>query len=333
MSQPRDFSTILFTPEQIGNQTAAYLKQRKDNAGMAVRIGLKSLDEADDRGDLILPLLPGELMGILARPGNGKTSFMVRWARNRSEFLKANNITDRAVVYVTLEQSIEELNAFNLAAEKRLSITNMAMGQITPQEWVECLRDGINRRFMPLWNIGYSSMTDQKQTRIDTEAIAGALEIIKSQHKLTIDMIFIDYLQRIPYDRAESKTVGVSDNLDTLKTMGLLLKAPVVVGVQAKREVDETDTKTPGLDDGQWSSNVEQSCDKVIGLMRPSIYFKEGEFCGKVIVRGFTQMSISVLKQKLGPANFVRWVKFNPIYNTLDELELKPAQRPTERNN
>jgi replicative DNA helicase len=323
MTDKRDYSSILFTPEEIGNQTAAYLRDRRDNAAMGLKIGLKSLDEADTKGDLILPMLPGELMGIIARPGNGKTSFMVRWARARSNFLKAANVKDRVVIYVTLEQSIEELNAFNLAADRKMSITKMALGNITPDEWKACLAEGINRRYLPLWNIGYSSMTTNKQIRLDVDAIAGAVELIKTQHALKLDCIFVDYLQRIPYDRAESKTIGVSDNLDALKTLALTCKVPFIVGVQAKREVDETDTKIPTLDDGQWSSNVEQTCDKILTLMRPALYFQDGEFVGKTTVRGYKQMVINVLKQKLGPANFMRWVEFDPIYNTLNELETR----------
>lgn len=323
MTEHRDYSSLLFSPEDIGNQTAAYLKQRRDNAGLGLTLGIASVDDANERGEMLLPMLPGELMGIIARPGNGKTSWMVRWARYRSTILRERGIKDRTVVYVTAEQSIEELNAFNLAADRRMSITKMALGQITDEEWRACLEDGINRRYLPLWNIGYSSMTERKQTRLDADAVRGALEMIHSVHKLKIDCVFVDYLQRFPYDRAESKTVGVSDNLDALKTMALTLKCPVIVGVQARREVDYTDTKMPAIDDGQWTSNVEQTCDKIISLMRPANYFKEGEFVGKQIVRGFSQMAMNVLKQKLGPANFMRWVKFDPIYNKLDELETR----------
>ena len=327
MSNNRDYSSILFTPEEIGNQTAAYLQQRRDNASLGMRLGLSSLDEPDEKERLILPMMPGEVMGVIARPGHGKTSWMVRWARYRSQFLRERGETTRAVVYITLEQSIEELNAFNLAADRRISITKMAMGKITPEEWLICLKEGINRRFMPLWNIGYSSMTDKKQIRVDADAMRGALDVVRTTHGLTIDSVFIDYLQRMPYDRAESKTVGVSDNLDAVKTIALTQRCPVVIGVQARREVDESPEKMPSLDDGQWTSNIEQTCDKVITLMRPCNYYKEGEMCLDKVVRGTDQMVLQVLKQKLGPANFRKWVKFDPIYNMLNELEAS-AQAP-----
>lgn len=318
----KDYESILFTPEEAGVNTAAYLRQRRDNKGLGIRVGLKSLDTVQTDKGVFLPLMPAELMSIIARPGNAKTGFMVRWARNRAQWLREQKIENRAVVYITLEQSIEELNAFNIAADRKMSITSMAMGEITDEEWAACLEDGINRRFWPLWNIGYSAMTEKKQIRVDLDGIAGALNLIRTKYGKTIDLVFVDYLQRMPYDRAESKTIGVSDNLDGLKNLALRLKCPVVVGVQAKREVDDMDLPVPGLDDGQWTSNVEQTSDRVISLVRPRNYKQEGEMFGKETrVQGNSQLLITILKQKLGPVNFSRWVYFDPIYNKLDELE------------
>lgn len=320
----RNYETILFTPEQIGANGSAYLKRRREDAGMGMRVGLKSLDVEDQQGNIFLPVMPGEMVGIIARPGHGKTSWMVRWARYRANEIKGSS---KVVVYVTLEQSVEELNAFNVAAEKRFSITSMAKGEISDEEWVECLKEAVDRRFIPLWNIGYSSVTEQKQVRIDIDSIAGALALIKDKYGKDIDSVFVDYLQRIPYDRAESKTIGISDNLDALKTLTLSLKTRSVVGVQARREVDESEDKIPHEDDGQWSSNIEQTFDKLISIMRPRKYFAEGEVHLDMLIQGNAQMLVSVLKQKLGPANFTRWVYFDPVYNKLDELEIINAKR------
>lgn len=313
----RDYGSIVFTPEQIGNLGAKYLEERRANKGLGVKVGLRSLDEK------MYPALPGELISIIARPGHGKTGFMVRWARTRAAWLKEQKIVNRVVVYITLEQSIEELNAFNIAADKRISITNMAKGEITDDEWTECLKHAINSRFFPLHNVGYSSMTDQKQIRIDTDAIEGALKIITEKDK--IDIVFVDYLQRIPYNaHVESKTVGISENLDNLKTIAQqIAKAPIVVGVQARREVDERNPQVPELEDGQWTSNIEQTSDRVLSLVRPINYKPEGELFGKTKVEGRNQMVISLLKQKLGPANLPIWAYFEPEYNKLSDLERK----------
>jgi hypothetical protein len=65
---------------------------------------------------------------------------------------------------------------------------------------------------------------------------------------------------------------------------------------------------------------------------------KEGDFFGKtqVLVQGENQMIINLLKQKMGIANKGYWVNFNPIYNRLDEVELRKidlnlADLPGER--
>ena len=332
MTRDRDYSSILFTPEEVGTLGAAYLQERKDNKAHGVKLGLACLDNPDAAGNFLLPLHPTELMSIIARPGNGKTGFMVRWARERAAILRKAKIENRVVCYVTLEQSIEELNAFNVAADEHMSITKMAMGEITDEEWTRCLKSAINRRFMPLWNIGYSSMTAKKQVRIDVDAIAGALEIMRSQGSV-IDVVFVDYLQRMPDNNAESKTVAVSKNLDGLKDIALRLRCPVVAGVQARREVDDRKgDPVPELDDRQWTSNIEQTSDRVLSLVRPRKYREEGEVFGKTKVEGHCQMLVTVLKQKLAPDNFSKWVYFDPVYNKLDELEMAAqAQRPGAR--
>lgn len=334
MAEKRDYSTILFSPDELGMRTADYLRYRRDNSGNGVPFGLKALDKpipGDKEEIRYVPLMRGEVECVIARPGHGKTGTMVARARRRAQYLKEHGLDKtRAVVYITMEQSVEELNAFNIAADRRLSITKMAMGEISDAEWKACLEEGINRRYVPIWNIGYSSTTTAKQIRIDLDGIAGALRLIQDQHKKEIDLVFVDYLQRMPFDRAESKTIGVSDNLDGLKTMALqVFKAPFVVGAQATRDVDSrgkpgtgTDLPIPGMDDGQWTSNIEQTSDHVISLVRPRKYRQEGQEFGSVTVKGHAQMLVSVLKQKMGASNFARWIYYDPIYNKLDELEM-----------
>lgn len=334
MAEKRDYGSILFTPEQAGVMTADYLRTRKDYKAWGIPFGVGAVDQPSNKKgeakEFYVPLMPGELETVIARPGHGKTGTMVARARRRADYLKAAGMKDRAVVYVTLEQSVEELNAFNIAADRHISITDMAMGEIGIEEWKACLEEGIRRRYTPIWNIGYRSTPGVKQIRIDLDGIAGALHMIEDLHKQKIDLVFIDYLQRIPFDRnTESKTIGVSDNLDGLKTMALqVFKCPLVTGAQAVRDVDNRGEKggglpIPAMDDGQWTSNIEQTSDHVISLVRPRKYKAEGEDFGSMKVQGHCQMLVSVLKQKLGASNFARWVMYDPIYNILDNLEMQ----------
>ena len=315
-ADPRD---IIYTPMDIADIGTRYLDYRRKNKGAGIPLGLGSVDK-----DLI-PVMPGELITIIGRPGSGKTGFMMRWARWRARQLMEIGDEDRIVIYVSYEQHIEDLHAFHVAAEERINITEMSRGEISDDQWEKVVIAGTRRSTLPLWFIGHSMERRRKRPLITLTALANGLVEIEdwTDPRFTIDMVFVDYLQRIPFDgKVESKTIGMSDNLDRLKDGALAFGCPFVVGVQAKREVDHRDMPVPGMDDGQWTSNIEQASDKILSVVRPIKYKNEGDFFGKVIVKGHSQMLISILKQKLGIDNKAYWVYFDPAYNQLDELEM-----------
>jgi replicative DNA helicase len=326
---------VVYSPQQVFDIGTRYLEYRRTHKDAGIPIGLNSLDVPDTKNQAFLPALPGELITIIGRPGNGKTGFMMRWARYRAKWLKDNGYDDRVVVYATYEQSIEELHAFHVAAEAReagssVDVTKMARGEISDQEWDAIMRAGAKRVELPLWFIGHSLARRKKRPNLTTSALMAGLDGIerwydKDRKELQIDMVFVDYLQRIKSEgRTESKTIAVSDNLDRCKDGALTYGCPWIVGVQASRDVDSrTPLPIPQMDDGQWTSNIEQASDGIISVVRPRKYKKDGDMFGSVIVEGHCQMLVSVLKRKLGPDNFAKWVYFSPEYNKLDELEVK----------
>src|SRR3990167_4806879 len=82
---------IIYTPQQIVTIGTSYLYERRKNKGAGIPLGLASIDKD------FLPALPGELITVIGRPGNGKTGFMMRWARWRAEQLHLQGIEDRVV--------------------------------------------------------------------------------------------------------------------------------------------------------------------------------------------------------------------------------------------
>lgn len=319
---------IIYSSQQAAKIGVDYLQWKRDNKGGGIPLYIPAIDVD------FIPAMPTELITIIGRPGNGKTGLMVWWARRRMRKLLELGITDRTVVYCSLEQTVEELQAFHIAADQRMSITSMARGEITDAEWDRVLGQSVKYGGYPFDYIGHSIVRRKSRPRIDMDAMTeAALQIEKRYDSpIGIDMLFVDYLQRIPLAKGvESKTIGTSENLDRLKDLALTLACPVVVGVQAGREVDNTDSHIPGLSDGQWTSNIEQTSDKVISLMRPRKYYDPGVLFGKkgqkeYVVSGRDQMVITILKQKLGPDNMTYMVKFDLAYNKLDELEEEKSE-------
>jgi len=276
----------------------------------------------------LLPLLPGELCTIIGRPGSGKSAIQMYWARSRAKYLQSNFIPDRVVVYITYEQHVEELYAFHVASEIGVPVDAMARGQLDESQLEQVREYGVRRSNVPLWFIGHSQERRKKRPLMTLEGVKEALYRLEdwelqNKRETRIDMIFVDYLQRIPFEgRPESKVIGIDENLNKLKDMGLMFSCPIVCGVQARREVDDRDPAVPELNDGQWCSGVEQISDKVLSAVRPIKYKNEGELFGrKVIVQGRNQMLICLLKQKMGDAPFTVWTIFDPQYNSMMEAE------------
>lgn len=320
MTDPLD---IIFSPTQVARVGTMYIEQRTENQNEGIPFYLPSMDAK------MLPLLSGELCTIIGRPGSGKSAIQMRWARQRAKWLQKEQITDRVVVFITYEQHVEELYAFHVAAEVGIPVDMMARGQLSPEQLDAVREYSIRRASVPLWFMGHSQERRKKRPVMSLDGVQEALyrlEEWEQQNKrdLQIDMIFVDYLQRIPFSgKPESKVIGIDENLNKLKDMGLIFSCPVVCGVQARREVDDRDVPVPELNDGQWCSAIEQVSDKVLSTVRPIKYKHEGDMFGKMIVQGRNQMFLLLLKQKLGDAPFGIWTLFDPQYNQMCEAEEK----------
>lgn len=331
---------LVFTPLEASNAAEEYLDWRRGNSGGGMPLYINSLEFNPEKNKGFLPVLPGELISVIGRPGNGKTGFMLRWARMRAKWLQeqadAGNETAKnsVVIYISLEQTVEELRLFQVAAEDKFSVSKVASGNMKDEEW-DNIKTGVRKLHpIPLWFLGRSMKRRKSKIDMTPENIAGALESVEQWQgdniTQSIDSIFIDYLQKFrPMNDAGLNeffgrvTSYIKDNI----AMNFMTRT--VLGVQAKREVDQRQLPIPLMDDGQWSSTIEQFSDGVISVVRPSHYKKEKEMFGDIEVIGKRQMLVSVLKRKMGPENFAKWVDFQPEYNQLDELEVKTF-RPNE---
>lgn len=335
---------ILFSPVQVAELTEKSIQKRmiaRREGGLQVGLPLyiNGLDAGtvglkNDAG--FVPMADGDLMTIIARPGHGKTSFMMRMARERVKAIKERtakgdaDAARRIVIYATWEQTVEQLHSFHVAAETKdadMSITKMAMGKIDDKQWKAIQSANLRRVADPLWFIGHSIERKARRPVITPDLLNATLwDAVNWQgedDKFVIDSVFCDYLQRIPYGKAESKTIGISQNLNELKNIALSVGTKFIVGVQAVRDVDKRDDPTPGMEDGQWTSNIEQDSDQILSTVRPCKYKDEGETFDGIKVTGFKQMKVSVCKQKMGDSNFYKWVDFDPRYNELTDAETK----------
>lgn len=311
-------ASIVYNPVDVASLGEEYIRFKSTHHEFGLPFFAPSMRNR------VYPMFPGEVMSIIARPGHAKTSVMMFWARQRAHWLRENGHEKRVVVYATWEQSIEELHSFYVAAEQKLSITKMAKGELSKEEWERVRVATAQRINEPLWFVGHSMMRKSGRNPITVETLLKAAEKIQSMGDgFEVDALYVDYLQRIyPPSGFDNPVLSYSSIMDGLKNLALGFGVPVVVGVQASREVESSNPPIPEMHHAQWTSNIEQSSDRVISLVRPRRYKQEGALFGSRTVSGHNQLLVSVLKQKLGEANFVDWLSFNPIYNRLDEAEI-----------
>lgn len=328
-SVKEELRALVYSPADLASVSTIYIQSKREGKYPFVPTYITSVDTP--AGPLV-PATAGDLVTIIARPGNGKTAFMSRWARMRANAIYnadpavLPNKDKRIVVYLTYEQPVEELYSFHLAADTQIDARDMKLGKLTDEQMSEVVTAGVKRMNLPLWFVGHSLERRKRRPRISVATFFEAMYMLEDEYGVVIDSIFADYLQRMPLPKgSESKMVGTSNNLDDLKDGALDLGCPLIVGVQARREVDAYTLPVPGMADGQWTSNIEQASDISMSLTRPCRYVEDGELFGKkkpTLIKGRNQLLNVLLKQKVGDANLPIWLYFDPRYNYFDNVEV-----------
>jgi len=328
-------SNLVFTAVEASTATSEYVEYMQANGGDGMPTYIKNLDYNVKDGKGFLPVVPGELITILGRPGNGKTALMVWWARQRAKDLKRRGIDNKIVLYVTMEQLVEELRLFHVAAENHISITNMAAGQVSDEDWdnIKKALNGPDMMTMPLWFIGKSKKRRKDKSQITEETLRQAMVSVEqwqgNRVVQEIDSIFVDYAQRFRPKGGWVEFYG--DLINGMKGLAEDFNTRMILGCQAKREVDQRKVPIPMMDDGQWTSTIEQFSDGVLSVVRPSHYEQPSEKMppkfgydnDPLYVRDHLDMIVTALKRKKGPENFKTYLRFKPEYNYLIQGEMK----------
>ena len=316
MKQQADYRTLVHTPAELATEYVAWAEYIQTHPG--VQFGMPPIDKR------VIPMRPGDLVSIIARPGHGKTSLMAYLARTHAQQLQAQNGAGKQViVYVTWEQSAEELTAF-FAADGQYSVSDIAWGRVD----LELIRrQAVKRASVPIWVIGHGiGRAGEKMPRMTPDVVLSAIETMQADFDVRPALMLFDYMQLIPVHRVGDRVQQVTEVPIRIKELALRVGAPAVVGVQASRAVDERNIKLPEMKDAQWASSIEQTSDKVFGLWRPSQTEPDGT-CFELNDQTYTVNErlfiIRLLKQRGDRGRYTWAMYFEPEFLRLAELELR----------
>jgi replicative DNA helicase len=204
---------------------------------------------------------PSDLIIIAARPGMGKTAFVLSMARNMA--IQFNS----GVAVFSLEMSSVQLITRLISSETGLSSEKLRTGKLEKHEWEQLSVKVKDLEKAPLFIDDTPSLSI-----FDLRAKARRL---KSQYDIKI--IVIDYLQLMTAGgngkgggNREQEISTISRNL---KALAKELDVPVIALSQLSRAVETRgSSKRPLLSDLRESGAIEQDADIVSFIYRPEYY-------------------------------------------------------------
>lgn len=309
---------LVHTPADLAVEYVTYVENVKRYPG--VTWGVPSLDRT------IIPLRPGDVAGIIARPGHGKSTLSAFLSRRTAQAIASDPArAGECVVYVTFEQSTEEIEAFFQIDSGEYSVTDLAWGRVDIEQ---IKRHSLKRPSLPVYLIGKSVTSRVRVPRMTVDNVYGALSTMRDDYGVKPILIVLDYVQIIPVDRAADRVHQVGEAIVRSKELALDMACPIVNCVQAGRAVDSRESKMPGAGDCQWASAIEQVSDKLLGIWRPALTEEGSTVKVNDMVLPLTQsLFIAKLqKQRMSSAGHVYYLHFEPQLVKLADMELQEVR-------
>lgn len=236
--------------QALGNIEAA-MNQKEGLTG--VPSGFTELDAVTNgwqKSDLII---------VAARPGMGKTAFVLSLSRNVAVQF------NKPVAIFSLEMSSVQLVNRLISSETEFSADKLRKGNLEPYEWQQLTSQ-------------ISKLTTAPMFIDDTPALnifelRAKCRRLKAQYD--IQLVVIDYLQLMTAggDKNGNRQEEISTISRSLKSIAKELDIPIIALSQLSRAVETRGgSKKPQLSDLRESGAIEQDADMVMFIYRPEYY-------------------------------------------------------------
>lgn len=312
---PLDPTRLFWTPEELGDLSVEYYDYIGKHPG--VQWGLPSLKT-------MLPWRPGTTIGLIARPGHGKTSLAaIKAIEAALDIVKEGKQDEEVVVYVSFDQAVEELEALFLAGTTGLSATLFMETALTREEVVAA---SLTRPRLPIWTMGKSSLRRRATPRMTVDVLYDGLDALERKYKKRPRLIIIDYLQIVPVEKARERVEQVGEVVIRGGELALNYGCPIMFCAQAARAVDSREDKIPTIADCQWSSALEQEADVILAALRPWLAFKDHsksiKLHGEMYPLTEDLFLLRVEKQRFKGAGALHILRLLPEFVKLADAEL-----------
>lgn len=250
------------------------LRSTYDSMSTLIKKAIEQIEELKDKTDGLSGVPSGftaldrvtsgwqasDLVIIAARPGMGKTSFVLSLARNASVDFNL------PIAVFSLEMSAIQLVHRLISSEAGIDAKKLRSGELEGYEWQQ-LHTNISA-------LSEAPIYIDDTPGLNIFELRAKCRRLKAQHG--IQMVIIDYLQLMSgnsENRNTNREQEISAISRALKGMAKELSIPVIALSQLSREVEKRGgTKKPILSDLRESGSIEQDADQVMFIYRPEYY-------------------------------------------------------------
>lgn len=242
---------------------------RRDSHFRGLETGFADLDM------LLSGLQESNLIVLAARPGQGKTAFVI----NIAQYISL--VGKNAVGVFSLEMSKEELVDRLLVSQANIDAWKLKTGRLSEEDF--------EKLSTAMGELAEAPIFIDDTPGITIAEIRSKARRLQLEHGLKL--LIVDYMQLvIPGKRFENRVQEVTYISQSLKNLARELKIPVIGVSQLSRAVEHRGERRPQLADLRESGSIEQDADVVMFL-----YTKDEEFTPQRIV------CINIAKHRNGP--------------------------------
>jgi len=288
--------------KEVANSVLAFIDQRRKAERLITGLPSSFLD----LDKLTAGFQSSDLVVVAARPGMGKSSFMLSIALHLA--LKENV----PLAIFSLEMSKEQLMIRMFSMLSGVPLQNIRQGFVKDEEWEKIVKAALEISSREIY-------IDDNPNLTTTELRVKSRKLKKEKG---VGVIFVDYLQLLkpPYRHA-TRQEEVAEISRNLKALAKELEVPVIALAQLSRQVEQRADKRPQLADLRESGQIEQDADLIIFIHRPEYYKKrpmpEEEGLAEIIVA----------KQRQGPTGLIK-LAFNKDTTAFEPLPYAGGVEP-----
>lgn len=224
------------------------------NSNQGAKTGFSDLDKK------IIEMGKGDFIIVGARPGMGKTSFVLNIGTN---FAKKSK---KSVAIFSLEMSCEQLVTRIISSEAMVDSQNLRTGLLTTEDWENIA--------------GVISDLSGCDIYVDDSSQIGVTEMRSKLRRIpNLGLVIIDYIGLMQSGtNVDNRAQQVGEISRNLKIMAKDFGVPIICCAQLNRgtEARGVTNKRPALSDLRDSGSIEQDADIVMFLYRDAYYKDTG---------------------------------------------------------